>query len=76
MSYTLKIRVINNGHRTECILVPRARRFLVTCTGSLQIKPSGSGDENGLSEWSPICNGNRTEWSPIRSVIILVIKQI
>ena len=22
-----------------------------------------------------ICNGNRTEWSPIRSVIILVIKQ-
>ena len=26
-------------------LVPRARRFLVT--GWLQIKPSGSGDENG-----------------------------
>ena len=27
------------------ILVPRARRFLVT--GRLHIKPSGSGDENG-----------------------------
>ena len=50
MSYTLiKDRVINNGNGTERILVPRARRFLVTCTGSLQIKPSGSGDENGLS---------------------------
>ena len=33
-----------------CILVPRARRFLVTWSGNegrLQIKPSGSGDENG-----------------------------
>ena len=32
------------------ILVPRARRFLVTWSGNegrLQIKPSGSGDENG-----------------------------
>ena len=29
------------------ILVPRARRFLVTWSGRLQIKPSGSGDENG-----------------------------
>ena len=29
---------------TNAILVPRARRFLVT--GSLQIKPSGSVDEN------------------------------
>ena len=28
------------------ILVPRARRFLVTWSGSLQIKSSGSGDEN------------------------------
>ena len=28
------------------ILVPRARRFLATWSGSLQIKPSGSGDEN------------------------------
>ena len=28
------------------ILAPRARRFLVTTTGRLQIKPSGSGDEN------------------------------
>ena len=28
------------------ILVPRARRFLVTWSGLLQIKPSGSGDEN------------------------------
>ena len=32
------------------ILVPRDRRFLVTrgSTGRLQIKPSGSGDENVL----------------------------
>ena len=29
---------------TRTILVPRARRFLAT--GRLQIKPSGSGDEN------------------------------
>ena len=40
-------------NRLFTILVPRARRFLVTwqgnegATGRLQIKPSGSGDENG-----------------------------
>ena len=28
------------------------------------------------SQVSTICNGNRTEWSPIRSVIVRVIKQI
>ena len=33
--------------RKRGILVPRARRFLVTWSGRLQIKPSGSGDENG-----------------------------
>ena len=32
--------------RDSCILVPRAPRFLVTW--SLQIKPGGSGDENGV----------------------------
>ena len=67
MSYTLKIRVTNNGNRTECILVPRARRFLVTCTGWFQIKLSGSGDENGLSG---------VQFSSIWTVIIRVINKI
>ena len=31
---------------TSRILVPRARRFLVKWSGRLQIKPSGSRDEN------------------------------
>ena len=37
------------------ILVPRARRFLATWSGSLQIKSSGSGDENvctQLPKWT------------------------
>ena len=38
---------VGEEHVTNPILVPRARRLLVTCTGRLQIKPSGSGDENG-----------------------------
>ena len=29
-----------------------------------------------VTKYKIISNGNRTEWSPIRSVIILVIKQI
>ena len=29
-----------------------------------------------VSEQSRICNGNRTEWSPVRSVIIRVINKI
>ena len=32
----------------QTILVPRARRFLVTWSSSLQIKPSGFGDMNGF----------------------------
>ena len=32
---------------SDSILVPRARRFLVTGHWSVTIKPSGSGDENG-----------------------------
>ena len=37
---------------TWSILVSRARRFLITWLGNegLQIKPSGSGDENGHGE--------------------------
>ena len=36
------------------------------------------GESTRVSEWSEnsfICNGNRTEWSPIRSVIIEVIEK-
>ena len=44
-----KLRVFLKTKLLLSILVPRARRFLVTwsgTTGRLQIKPSGSGDEN------------------------------
>ena len=42
----------------------------------IDISWKGPDVQNGIFSYQSICNGNRTEWSPIRSVIIRVIYKI
>ena len=42
----------------------------------IDISWKGPDVQNGIFSYQSICNGNRTEWSPIRSVIIRVIHKI
>ena len=55
------------------------KRNIYRYQGNLSIAfPLKSGIKEGLSSTRGyvVCNGNRTEWSPIRSVIIRVINKI